>query len=101
MLACARQAMTWSQEQFGPGIQFHLRGHSEGTLIALFLYEKLLSEEPALAAKVSSLVLSGLGLESSRRGTTSSATSISRFGTSKRVMSADRRRSSASCRTCS
>jgi pimeloyl-ACP methyl ester carboxylesterase len=63
MLECARQAMTWSQEQFGRAIQFHLRGHSEGTLVALFLYEKLLSEEPMLAAQVSSLVLSGVGLE--------------------------------------
>jgi pimeloyl-ACP methyl ester carboxylesterase len=63
MLACARQAMTWSEEQFGPAIHFHFRGHSEGTLVALFLYEKLLSEEPARAARVSSLVLSGLGLE--------------------------------------
>jgi len=63
MLECAQQAMTWSREQFGPAVQFHFRGHSEGTLIALFLYEKLLSEEPALAANVSSLVLSGLGLE--------------------------------------
>jgi hypothetical protein len=63
MLACARQAMTWSQEQFGHAVQFHLRGHSEGSLVALFLYDKLLSDEPALAASVSSLVLSGVGLE--------------------------------------
>jgi hypothetical protein len=63
MLGCARQAMAWSHEQFGPAIRFHFRGHSEGTLIALFLYEKLLSEEPVLAARVSSLVLSGTGLE--------------------------------------
>jgi hypothetical protein len=63
MLDCARQAMTWAEQQFGHEIQFHLRGHSEGTLVALFLYEKLLSEEPALAARVSSLVLSGVGLE--------------------------------------
>jgi len=63
MLTCARQAMTWSQQQFGPGVRFHLRGHSEGTLIALFLYEKLLIEEPSLAGQVSSVVLSGLGLE--------------------------------------
>ena len=63
MLECARQAMTWAQEQFGHAIQFHLRGHSEGSLVALFLYEKLLSDEPALAASVSSLVLSGVGLE--------------------------------------
>jgi pimeloyl-ACP methyl ester carboxylesterase len=63
MLECARQAMRWSEEQFGHAIQFHFRGHSEGTLVALFLYEKLLSEEPVLAARVSSLVLSGLGLE--------------------------------------
>ena len=54
MLECARQAMTWAQEQFGQAIQFHLRGHSEGSLVALFLYEKLLSDEPALAARVSS-----------------------------------------------
>jgi len=63
MLACARQAMTWSQEQFGHAVQFHLRGHSEGSLVALFLYDKLLSDEPELAASVSSLVLSGVGLE--------------------------------------
>ncbi len=63
ILACARQAMSWSEQQFGQAVRFHLRGHSEGTLVALFLYEKLLSEEPALAARVSSLVLSGLGLE--------------------------------------
>lgn len=63
MLECARQAMTWSETQFGHAIHFHFRGHSEGTLISLFLYERLLAEEPALAARVSSLVLSGLGLE--------------------------------------
>jgi hypothetical protein len=63
MLECARQAMTWSEEQFGDKVQFHLRGHSEGSLIALFLYEQLLAQEPELAARVSSLVLSGLGLE--------------------------------------
>ena len=63
MVECARRAMTWSQEQFGHAVQFHLRGHSEGSLIALFLYEKLLSDEPVLAASVSSLVLSGVGLE--------------------------------------
>lgn len=63
MLECARQAMTWSEEQFGHEIHFHLRGHSEGTLIALFLYQKLLVDEPERAARVSSVVLSGLGLE--------------------------------------
>lgn len=36
---------------------------ASATLIALFLYEKLLAEEPQLAARVSSVVLSGLGLE--------------------------------------
>jgi len=63
MLECARQAMTWSEEQFGHAVHFHLRGHSEGSLVALFLYQKLLSDEPLLAARVSSLVLSGVGLE--------------------------------------
>ena len=63
MLACARQAMTWSQEHFGHAVQFHFRGHSEGSLVALFLYAKLLSDEPVLAARVSSVVLSGVGLE--------------------------------------
>ncbi len=63
MLACARQAMTWAQEQFGHAIHFHLRGHSEGSLVALFLYQELLSDEPVLAASVSSVVLSGVGLE--------------------------------------
>lgn len=63
VLECARQALTWSDEQFGTNVRFHFRGHSEGTLISLLLYEKLLSEEPALAARVSSLVLSGVALE--------------------------------------
>ena len=63
MLACAREAMTWSRAQFGRKVQFHLRGHSEGTLVALFLYEQLLAQEPALAASISSLILSGVGLE--------------------------------------
>jgi len=63
VLECARQALSWSQQQFGDAVQFHLRGHSEGTLVALFLYNKLLEEEPALAARVSSITLSGLGLE--------------------------------------
>jgi pimeloyl-ACP methyl ester carboxylesterase len=63
MLACARQAMAWADERFGPTTQFHLRGHSEGTLIALFLLDELLSQRPAVAARVSSVVLSGVGLE--------------------------------------
>jgi pimeloyl-ACP methyl ester carboxylesterase len=63
MLECARQAMAWADERFGPTTRFHLRGHSEGTLIALFLLDELLSERPALAARVASVVLSGVGLE--------------------------------------
>jgi hypothetical protein len=63
MLECARAAMSSAEERFGQRVRFHLRGHSEGTLISLFLYEQLLSEEPALAARVDSLMLSGLSLE--------------------------------------
>jgi hypothetical protein len=63
MLACAKDAMRWSEETFGHTVHFHLRGHSEGALIALFLYENLLSQDPDVAARVSSLVLSGIALE--------------------------------------
>lgn len=63
MLECARQAMAWADERFGGTVQFHFRGHSEGTLIALFLFDELLSQRPSLAARVSSVVLSGVGLE--------------------------------------
>ena len=48
MLECARQAMAWADERFGPTTRFHLRGHSEGTLIALFLLDELLSQRPSL-----------------------------------------------------
>jgi pimeloyl-ACP methyl ester carboxylesterase len=63
LLACARQALQLSLDKFGPAIRWHLRGHSEGALLALFLFDDLLATDPALAQRVKTLILSGLPLE--------------------------------------
>jgi hypothetical protein len=62
-VACATQALRWAREHFGSSARLHLRGHSEGTLVALYVYDALLEEDPELAASIDSLVLSGLALE--------------------------------------
>jgi hypothetical protein len=56
-------ALRWARAQFGPTVRLHLRGHSEGTLIALYVYDALLDRDPELAAGISTLVLSGLAME--------------------------------------
>jgi pimeloyl-ACP methyl ester carboxylesterase len=61
--ACAMSALRWAQQQFGASMRLHLIGHSEGTLVALYAYEALLDEAPALAAQIGTIVLSGLALE--------------------------------------
>ena len=62
-VACATEALRWARAQFGPTVRLHLRGHSEGTLIALYAYDSLLDSDPALASRISTLVLSGLAVE--------------------------------------
>jgi alpha-beta hydrolase superfamily lysophospholipase len=63
LLACAHEALALSRARFGSGVRWHLRGHSEGALLALFLYDDLLAEGPEAAAPVKTLILSGLPLE--------------------------------------
>ena len=46
-IACATDALRWAQEQFGPAVRLHLRGHSEGALVSLYLYDGLLESDPA------------------------------------------------------
>jgi hypothetical protein len=62
-VACATEALRWARAQFGPAVRLHLRGHSEGTLIALYTYDDLLDREPELAAQIDTVVLSGLAVE--------------------------------------
>jgi predicted esterase len=63
ILACAHAAIRTIFERFGPAARVHLRGHSEGALIALMLYADLLENAPARAAKIETLVLTGTPLE--------------------------------------
>jgi hypothetical protein len=62
-ITCATEALRWARERFGPAVRLHLRGHSEGSLIALYAYDALLDVDPDLAARIQTLVLSGLALE--------------------------------------
>ncbi|MGE0792369.1 MAG: hypothetical protein AB7S26_42235 [Sandaracinaceae bacterium] len=62
-VACAIDELRWARERFGASVRLHVLGHSEGTLIAIYTYEALLDDEPELAARVTTLVLSGLALE--------------------------------------
>jgi surfactin synthase thioesterase subunit len=59
LLQCARQALA----NYGPEVRWHFRGHSEGALIALNLFEQLTREAPTTARRVKTLILSGLPLE--------------------------------------
>lgn len=61
--ACALEALRWVREKFGTSVRLHVTGHSEGTLVALYAYEATLDEDPALAAQLRTIVLSGLALE--------------------------------------
>jgi pimeloyl-ACP methyl ester carboxylesterase len=61
-IACATEALRWAREQFGPAVRLHLRGHSEGALVALYLYDALLDGDPETATRIATLVLSGLAL---------------------------------------
>lgn len=63
LLACAKNAVHWIAERFGSTLHIHLRGHSEGALLSLMLYRDLLTREPALAARIETLILTGTPLE--------------------------------------
>lgn len=62
-IACATHALRWAREQFGPSVRLHIRGHSEGTLVALYAYEAMLDQDVETANAIGTLVLSGLALE--------------------------------------
>lgn len=62
-VACATDAIRWVVARFGPSVRVHLRAHSEGAIIALYLYEALLDRDPEAAATIATLVLSGVPLE--------------------------------------
>ncbi|HKY63493.1 MAG TPA: hypothetical protein VJR29_08750 [bacterium] len=64
LMDCAAETLRWGLQQGGGTVQaIHLRGHSEGSQIALRLYERLLKEKDPLAAQVQSLLLTGLPIE--------------------------------------
>lgn len=62
-VACATAALRWARERFGPSVRLHVRGHSEGTLVALYTYDALLEEDAETARAIATFVLSGLALE--------------------------------------
>lgn len=62
-VACATEQLRWVRARFGPSTRLHLRGHSEGSLVALYTYDALLESQDELADEIATLVLSGLALE--------------------------------------
>lgn len=62
-VACATTALHWARERFGPSIRLHVRGHSEGTLVALYAYDALLESDQETARAIDTIILSGLALE--------------------------------------
>jgi hypothetical protein len=65
--ACAVSAVRWARDRFGAAVRIHLRGHSEGSLIALYTYDELLARDPATASAIATVVLSGVPLEPLRQ----------------------------------
>jgi hypothetical protein len=63
LLDCAEDALLFSLSRFGPAVRWHLRGHSEGATIELFLLDRLVAKRPKDARRVDTLILSGLPLE--------------------------------------
>jgi hypothetical protein len=60
---CSIAALHWAREQFGPSVRIHVRGHSEGTLVALYAYDELLEQDPETAKGIATFVLSGLPVD--------------------------------------
>lgn len=63
LLTCAYEALQWISQRFGPALHVHLRGHSEGALLSLLLYQKLTVQEPVRATRIDSLILTGVPLD--------------------------------------
>jgi hypothetical protein len=63
LLECAQAALQLGDSTFGSAIRWHFLGHSEGANIELYLINALLSEQPAAAANVKSLIFTGLPLQ--------------------------------------
>lgn len=63
LIRCAEEALEWSEEVYGKDVEFLLRGHSEGSLIATYLYEAMLKEAPGRADRTPHLVLTGFPAE--------------------------------------
>jgi hypothetical protein len=61
--ACALEALRWARKQFGPSVRLHVRGHSEGVLVALYAYDQLLEQDPEASTAIKTFVLSGVALE--------------------------------------
>jgi hypothetical protein len=62
-VACATETLRWARERFGASVRLHVRGHSEGTLVALYTYDTLLESDAELARQLETFMLSGLALE--------------------------------------
>jgi pimeloyl-ACP methyl ester carboxylesterase len=65
LVDCAEQAIRLSPAPWASTARWHLRGHSEGASIALYLMDRLLAERAPEAERVKTLILSGLPLEPS------------------------------------
>jgi pimeloyl-ACP methyl ester carboxylesterase len=63
LVDCALQALVWTRERFGDAVRVHVRGHSEGALLALDLLIRLKEQQPGLNRQVETLLLSGVPLE--------------------------------------
>jgi hypothetical protein len=63
LIDCAEEALLFSLSRFGPAVGWHLRGHSEGATIELFLLDRLIARRPKDARRAHTLILSGLPLE--------------------------------------
>jgi len=62
-VACSTAALRWARERFGGSVRLHLRGHSEGSLVALSTYAALLEDDPETANAIATLILSGLPVD--------------------------------------
>jgi pimeloyl-ACP methyl ester carboxylesterase len=63
LVDCAERALDWSQELFPNAPSIHVRGHSEGALIALDLLGRVLRTHPDQTRQIETLVLSGTPIE--------------------------------------
>lgn len=66
LIECAANAITWARTEssISTNAGFLLLGHSEGAMVIVRLYERLLQADPALAKQIQALILSGTPLDS-------------------------------------